>query len=558
MWLGHLVNNYIWLKLDINYLTYDAHRHFLMSLRIFDAYQDFSFHILANFIQATQLHPPLVGIFTAPFHFLFGISQDIGVMVNAAIFLAILIFSTYKLGEKLTSKKAGLLAAFLVSIYPVIFNQLKVYMLDLPLTALVTLTVYSLLMAEYFYNLKYSILFGISFGLGMLTKQTFPLFIIGPLSYIIIRNISSFRASKFNNFKQWIINLILSLTLAFLVCFPYYFEKIHIVLDKAKFRWTTTWPTPIPESSLFLHIFRSFLWYLWGFINWQISFFYFLIFLIGVFFFSQAQFKNKSLLYLWILVPWILVSCFRYTIGFNMEVTGIRYTLPVLPAAALITATGIMQIPIKKIRFFSIIAIVIFGILQLLFISYPIFNNLSFKEITLPVYLPGDIQKYRILPERFVILNLKSWAVSGSDSGSHPQDMRHYLRANEEIFKIIDSSKGDKENISLFIIPDDTRLWHLQYKSYIEKRPFQVFCDWNSLRWDMMKTRKNLIPDLVSTSDYIIDKEGGWQGESYVQHVVTKARDYFYQHKDKFTLLAKVRWPDKSNILIFKRNITND
>jgi len=63
------------------------------------------------------------------------------------------------------------------------------------------------------------------------------------------------------------------------------------------------------------------------------------------------------------------------------------------------------------------------------------------------------------------------------------------------------------------------------------------------------------IRDLILTSDYIIDKDSGWQGEPYVQHLVTKARDYFNQNKDKFVLLAKMKWPDNSDILIFKRKM---
>lgn len=555
LWLGHLVNVYFWLKLDVNYLTYDAHRHFLMSLKIFDAYQNPSRTLLSNFVEATQLHPypPLVGILTAPFYFLFGVAQDTGVMLNSAIFLAILIFSIYKIGEKLLNKSAGLLSAFLITMYPVVFNQLKVYMSDVPLAAFVTLSVYLLIMADNFNNLKYSTLFGISCGLGMLVKYAFPIFIIGPLGYIIIKNIFYSKSLKIDNPKKWITNLALSLSLGFFICFPYYLEKIDTVLGKISNRWIDTWPTPVPELGQFLHILRAFFWYFWGFINWQISFFYFLIFIIGILFYYRTASKNKSLISMWLLSSWILVSYFRYVIGFNMEVTGVRYTIPLLPAVALITAAGLMQIPIKKIKIFSITTAVIFGIFQLLFISYPILNNRFSKEIAIPIHLSEKIKKYRMLPESILVLSLRPWAVSGRDCGSHPIDAQDYLIANEEIFRIIDSSRSGKKEISIFIIPDDTRLWYLQYKSYIEKKPFRIFCDWCYLSLNMRDSEEIFIRNLVRTSDYIIDKGGGWQGEPYVQYLVTKARDYFNQNKDEFMLLAKVRWPDNSGILIFKR-----
>jgi len=160
-----------------------------------------------------------------------------------------------------------------------------------------------------------------------------------------------------------------------------------------------------------------------------------------------------------------------------------------------------------------------------------------------------------MLPENIIIFSLRPWAVSGRDCGSHPIDARNYLVANEGIFKIIDSSRSGRKEISIFIIPDDTRLWYLQYKSYIEKKPFQVLCDWNYLQLDIWNRKEMAIRDLILTSDYIIDKDSGWQGEPYVQHLVTKARDYFNQNKDKFVLLAKMKWPDNSDILIFKRKM---
>ena len=555
LWFGHLVNNYIWLKLDVNYLTYDSHRHFLMSLKIFDAYRNPSFNILDSFIQATQLHPPLVGIFTAPFYFLFGVAQDTGVMVSAAIFLAILIFSTYKIGKKLMDEKAGILAAFLITIYPVVFNQLKVYMLDLPLTAFVVLGVYLLLMTDNFRSLKYSIFFGVSSGLGMLVKQPFFLFIIGPLSYVIIRNIIFFRFGGINNLKKRIINLSFSLSLSFLIACFYYLKKIYIVFGKLSSKWTETWPTPVPESSWFLHLFRSFLWYLWGFINWQISFFYFFLFLIGFLFYFRYSSKSKSILYLWILVSWILVSYLRYTIGFNMEVTGIRYTLPILPAVALITAIGIRQLPCRKIKTFFTITAVIYGIFQLFFISYPIFNNHYHKQIAIPIRLPESLGKYKLFPENIVILNLESWPISGRNGGSHPIDAQDYLAANEEIFRAIDSSGYKKKAISVFIIPHNTQLWYLQYKAYIEKKPFTIVCDWIYLGENTEDNIEAAIQNLVLNSDYIIDKDSGELGEPYVQKFINRARKYFNKNSSRFGLLKKVKWPDYSSILIFKNKV---
>lgn len=122
-----------------------------------------------------------------------------------------------------------------------------------------------------------------------------------------------------------------------------------------------------------------------------------------------------------------------------------------------------------------------------------------------------------------------------------------------KFFRIIDSSRDNKENITIFIIPDNTRLWYLPYKAHVEQRPFRFFYDWNLLSWNVKGAEQTAIQDFVLASDYIIDKDGGSSGEPYVQRFVNKARVYFSRNKDKFTLLSKIKWPDDSNILIFKR-----
>ena len=63
------------------------------------------------------------------------------------------------------------------------------------------------------------------------------------------------------------------------------------------------------------------------------------------------------------------------------------------------------------------------------------------------------------------------------------------------------------------------------------------------------------IERLISIADYIIDKDRGFLGEEYMLSSVAKAKYYFDQNKDKFELLEKIKWPDSSYILIYKKKI---
>ncbi|MBU2222364.1 MAG: glycosyltransferase family 39 protein, partial [Candidatus Omnitrophica bacterium] len=188
--LFHLINNLIWLFLDKTYLIYDSWYHFLLSLKVFDYLQQGFFPWLSDILGGVvyfRWHGVLVGYLTAPFYFIFGLTQDSGVMISSSIFLTILVLSTFGVGKVLFDRRVGLLAAFLVSMYPLVFNNLRVYMLDVPLTAMVVLSVYLLLKSENLTNKKYTFLFAFASGLGLLIKFNFALFILGPLAPSIYR-----------------------------------------------------------------------------------------------------------------------------------------------------------------------------------------------------------------------------------------------------------------------------------------------------------------------------------------------------------------------------------
>ena len=116
---------------------------------------------------------------------------------------------------------------------------------------------------------------------------------------------------------------------------------------------------------------------------------------------------------------------------------------------------------------------------------------------------------------------------------------------------IIERSSTKKKDAKIIIIPDDTKLWYLEYKTHIENKPLEVLCDWNYLR-DKIHNWNSSISNLILTSDYIIDKDVGWQGEPYLQRFLEIARKYQNIYKNNFELLEKLKWIDKSNILIYK------
>ena len=200
--LFHATNNYIWLKKDTLPPGWDQAAHLILSLEYFHALTTPSLDVIPRLFSVSNYYPPLFHISASPFYLLFGTSDDIACM-SAIIFLGILIFSTYGIGKRIYNRNTGLLSAFLVSMYPIIFGETREYLIDIPVVAMVALSIYVLLLSNNFKNKRYSILFGITLGLGMLTKWTFIFFIIGPFCYVLFRSFTwnfSFGTIKRLNF----------------------------------------------------------------------------------------------------------------------------------------------------------------------------------------------------------------------------------------------------------------------------------------------------------------------------------------------------------------------
>jgi len=562
-----MINLLHWLEEDVNYLAYDSHRHYMFSLKVFEEYKSFSPDVFTECIAHTTRYPPLVGMSTAPFYFIFGSSQDSATMINAGIFLAILLFSTYKIGEIFLDAKAGLLSAYIVSMYPVIFNQIKIYMLDLPLVAIVALSIFFLLKCDNFRSFRYSILFGVSMGLGLLVKLNYILFLIGPCIYFLLKipsvSMKKGNLEKVYSLKRYLLNISLILISTVIISVPYFSNmhyqmkeflsfilKNHIgLLNVLNYKGILQTWNITAQGGFFINKIRAVLWYIWGFINWQVTFLFFIAFIVALFFFLRARIKNKNILIVWIVSSVALVSCILYGIGYNMKISAVRFTMPMLPAVAIITALGIRGIVSVRARRSIIAVVVILSLVQAVFISYPVNANIGIKKIEIPVRIPDSISKYKLFPDSIVLFDPNSWFISGIGTGSHPVDRRMKIIACESIFQEIEQSTRNKETI-VTIIPDDAHLWYLQYIAFTKNKSIRFFCDWSRLNIDLLH-QKSSISDLVLKSDYIIEKIGGQQGEEYVLPLIQEARICFESKKDEFILLKKIHWPG-NEIMLYK------
>jgi len=100
-------------------------------------------------------------------------------------FLALLLVSVLSIGRRIHSWRAGLLAAALVSFYPVVYGECRQFGVDFPSAAVLALNVLLLLRTDGLSRGGRSALFGAAVGLGMLIRPQTAFFIALPAAAVL-------------------------------------------------------------------------------------------------------------------------------------------------------------------------------------------------------------------------------------------------------------------------------------------------------------------------------------------------------------------------------------
>lgn len=183
----HLVNNWIFVSTQVTILGWDRPAHLIRTLIYNDMLQEINLRSLFEVVTWSWNRPPLSHLIAVPFYRLFGLSTDVALMRNG-LYVAVLLLSVYGIGRRMYNAQIGLLAAFMVSTYPILFSLSRMPYVDYALTAMVALSIYLLVVSEGFRHRGRSLLLGLVIGLGVLTKWPFIAFFGGPLAYVAVRS----------------------------------------------------------------------------------------------------------------------------------------------------------------------------------------------------------------------------------------------------------------------------------------------------------------------------------------------------------------------------------
>lgn len=380
--LFHIVNNAIWLRIDTIPPLWDEASYMVLSLLHYNALMAEGIPgLLKSFIYADPVHAPLVSVLPLPLYLTIGISEDKTLIVNMIAF-AILLVSIYKIGERLISASVGALAVFLVSMYPVVFGLSRIFLVECALIAVVTLSIYLLLLTEGFTKRRESIWSGIVLGLGMLTKVFFPIFMFGPIMVVLYYTVQGWLQShrpsdavgKSARWSKWV-NLSICAAVAFIIASVWYIPNMASVISRSlSVSYGEVAKLYGPDNPLTLTALVS---YFILFSSYDISFLGLIILLISFLalvsgWFSRSfpqqvnQTTSKTSAF-WLLLSWIIVPYVIFSTAPNQD---LKHISPIVPAMALLSAWGVLAIKQRVIKLALIAVLALGGLLQFFGVSY--------------------------------------------------------------------------------------------------------------------------------------------------------------------------------------------
>ncbi len=273
---------------------------------------------------------------------------------------------TYLVGKKLYDPTIALFSAFIVSMYPVVFNLARVASIDLYLTALIIFMFYLLLCSDYLFMTKYAFVLGISLGIGILIKATILPLMALPLIYYAYRGIIS---SSADGKRKVMVNLVIIFVSSALISSVWWFNNLGQIFYKWSFYLSpyklvsvmgcdtldcrlSGYEPPSFLSKVFFYI---------NMVNRFSSAFLFIVFILSV----VSVFVNKSkkyILFIWLIFIFIFFS-------FH-SLRQVRYFAPLAPLMAVVTAAGVFSIKRDRQRRIIVLSVVVVSLANFIIATY--------------------------------------------------------------------------------------------------------------------------------------------------------------------------------------------
>ncbi len=345
IWLAGAICDRLWYALDHSVPAWDQADYLNGVLNYGEALQTpqwLSSQWWRGFWLLSSKIPPLNYILTAPL-MIFGTTEDSATLIML-FYSAVLLVSVYGLGVILFDVITGLWAAGLCQLLPGLYYHRLEFILDYPLTTAVVfsywlLTIYFFAWGKSFSSWIWGILWGVSFGLAILMKQTALFFLFLPLVWVGI---------NFLRQRQWmgLVQLVTSLLVGVAIAFPWYRTNWLLILTSGK---RATVDSAIAEGDPALTTLDAWTYYL-KILPYLLSWHLLLIPLTGLlvywcrkYIYRRSSTSNRLYTdrqtWIW-LVVFLVGGYLLSSLNINKDA---RYILPLLPVLSLVLAVSLLS-----------------------------------------------------------------------------------------------------------------------------------------------------------------------------------------------------------------------
>jgi hypothetical protein len=466
---------------------------------------------LINLQQDTLGRPPFLFVlqaFTWRLIKIFNIWNENAVtLIVNTLFLFILALSCYGIGSFLYSRKAGLASAILASFSPIIFGCSRIMMTDLPLTAMVCLSIYLLLKTDRFRSRFFSICLGIILAISQLTRETFAAYMVFPFLYYLYQSLQ--QGPKHRVLR----NLFICLGLGIIMAGP-------VFLNPNSFRMYAKY-LQLPQLRN-IHSHQSF----YYFINFPIAIGYFIFIpTLPLLISSIINIKKTDkILFLWFLMPMILYSIFPNKL--------LRFIMPAIPAYALLVSCELFKSRLKPIiKKYYLVSIIFLCFMQYAFIHYV-----------------SAVDKF--LPKQSEPL-----------TGIRNEHVEHkYFSAHKDLVEVFRKEQNgiERRKRVLSLFDGKAIVYPFEYVFIMEGMPFYAS---SMIAADSVDAPEPGTVDwgqFLLDSDYLIDKTGVYIGSRGSREDIRgQFEDALLKYKEYFEIVAEIYVPDDNSRVIVYRKKTH-
>jgi hypothetical protein len=332
----------VWVGIDRRPPEWDHANHLERAVACHRSLRESGGDWLQEIITESSFYPPIVTCAAGLLYF----ALPVVPLTAQAVIWAFLVIGTlavFGLGRRLLDPDAGLLAAFLFATAPFVVFMLLHFQLDLPLAAMVALALYTLVRTEDLSVRRWTLGLGLVIGLGMLTKPPFAAYVSGPLLWV------AWRGLRAPDRRARLLHLLTAVGVAAAVALPWYGPRLVGLpaqfINRSFKQAAEAGQAPALSSSSLL-FYPGWIIPQWGLLATALL-------LWGIVALARRP-RARGLLWA------ALAPCLIFVLIQNKN---LRYTLPLLPAAALVAAAGVSVLPPSARRALSLVCAIV-GVAQ--------------------------------------------------------------------------------------------------------------------------------------------------------------------------------------------------